>query len=278
MLRFVNRQFLKRRLDYGCRTWEQRALPDFIIIGAQKSGTSSLFFYLAQHPQLVKSCVKEVHFFDGGIKPGIDNFAKGEAWYRAHFPLRKDLMATRKTFEASPFYIFNPPAPGRIANLLPDVKIIALLRNPVERAISQYFQERRRNREPLQITEAVMQEETRLEPAIKREDYNSTTFMYHSYKSRGLYKQQLERYFEHFRRQQILLIKSEDFFKNTNGILRQVFEFIGVAPDFTVANLTPRNFAKPKSTVPAEVSEYLKRYFLPHNQALYELVGRDFGW
>lgn len=278
MLRFVKRQFLKRRLDYGRLTWEQRALPDFIIIGAQKAGTSSLFFYLAQHPQVVGSYTKEVHFFDGGIKPGTNNFAKGETWYRAHFPLRKNLGATQKTFEASPFYIFNPLVPGRIADLLPDVKLIALLRNPVDRAISQYFQEKRRNREPLEITEALAQEETRLEPAIRRRDYNNATFMYHSYKSRGLYKQQLERYFERFSRQQILLIKSEDLFKDTNGTLRQVFEFIGVDSDFTVRKLTPRNVAKTKGAVPSEVSEYLKSYFLPHNRALYELVGRDFGW
>jgi hypothetical protein len=278
VLRFVKRQFLKRRLDYGRLTWEQRALPDFIVIGLQKSGTSSLFFYLAQHPQLVGSCIKEVHFFDGGIKPGIDNFAKGEAWYRAHFPLRKDLSATQKTFEASPFYLFNPLAPSRIANLLPNVKIIALLRNPVDRAISQYFQEKRRKREPLEITEALEQEETRLKQVIERGDYNSATFIYHSYKSRGLYKQQIERYFKYFPRQQLLLIKSEDLFKDTNNILRQVFEFIGVASDFAIDNLTPRNVAKTRSPVSSEVSAYLKSYFLPHNQALYELVGRDFGW
>src|ERR1041384_7789414 len=155
MRRFVDKHFRKLRFSYARLTWEQRALPDFIIIGAQKAGTSSLFFYLAQHPQLVGSFIKEVHFFDGGMKPGIDNFAKGEPWYRAHFPLRKDLGPTHKTFEASPCYIFNPLAPIRIHDLLPDVKIVALLRNPVDRAISQYFQERRRNREPLEITEAL---------------------------------------------------------------------------------------------------------------------------
>jgi hypothetical protein len=278
MQRFLNRRVRKLSFRYRQLTWEKRVLPDFIIIGAQKAGTSSLFFYLSQHPQLVPSWTKEVHFFDGGLNPRRDNFAKGEAWYRAHFPLRKNISAEQRTFEASPIYIFNPLAPERISDLVPDVKMIALLRNPTDRAISQYFQEKRKNREPLGIDEALKQEEKRLEPVIKDRDYKNDIFIRHSYKTRGLYKEQLERCLNYFPRQQILIINSEEFFTDPNNTLRHVFEFVGVDPGFTVKNLTPRNVSRNKNPVASEVYDYLNSYFLPHNQALYELVGRNYGW
>lgn len=278
MQRFFHKRV--RKLSFRLRqlTWHKRMLPHFIIIGAQKAGTSSLFFYLRQHPQLVPSWTKEVHFFDGGLKPRIDNFAKGETWYRAHFPLMKDLTPDQKTFEASPFYIFNPLVPGRIFDLVPTVKMIALLRNPTERAISQYFQEKRRKREPLSMREAFAQEEERLRPVLDRQDFKNDIFIHSAYKSRGRYREQLERYLEYFPKEQLLVIRSEDFFTDTNDVLKRIFEFVGVNSAFTVENLAPRNVGKSKSTVPPEVYEYLNSYFRPHNEALYELVGRHYGW
>ena len=277
------RRYLKsraRRLIFRYRrlSWQKRALPDFIIIGAQKAGTSSLFFYLSQHPQLVPPCKKEVHFFDGGLNPDIDDFKKGEAWYRAHFPLQKNMNAHQKTFEASPLYLFNPLAPRRIFDLVPNVRIIALLRKPTERALSHYFQETRRNRERLSINEALQQEEKRLEPVMKDRDYKNDIFIRHTYKSRGLYKEQIQRYLDYFPWQQILVINSEAFFTDPSNTLRRVFEFVGVDSDFQVKDLTPRNVAKNKSAVPSDVYDYLNSYFLPHNQALYELVGQNYGW
>jgi hypothetical protein len=277
-MRFFHKRVRKLGFRYRQLTWKKRALPDLIIIGAQKAGTSSLFFYLRQHPQLVPSWTKEVHFFDGGLSPRSDTFAKGEAWYRAHFPLRKELSAQQKTFEASPIYIFNPLAPKRIFDLVPEVKIIALLRNPTDRAISQYFQERRRKKERLEMDEAFQQEEKRLGPAIQERDYKNHAFIHHAYKSRGRYKEQLERYFSYFPRQQMLIIRSEDFFVAPHKTLREVFEFLRVDADFTVKDLTPRNVGKSKSTVPADVREYLNSYFRPHNQALYDLLGQNYGW
>ena len=269
-----------RRLKWQYRqaTWHRRALPDFIIIGAQKSGTSSLHSYLTQHPQLLPAYKKEIHFFDGGLNPGVDNFEKGQAWYRAHFPLNKNISNHQKTFEASPLYIFHPIAPKRIFDLVPKVKIIAVLRNPTERAISHYFHQRRKNREPLSIYEALQEEEKRLEPVIKEKDYKNDIFIRNSYKSRGLYKYQLERYLNYFSWQQILVINSEDCFAKPDKTLKRVFDFVGVDTEFNVQDLNPRNVASNKSDVPPEVYEYLNSYFLPHNQALYELVGESYGW
>lgn len=268
-----------RRLirQYRQVTWRSRPLPDFIIIGAQKSGTSSLYAYLGQHPQLLPSFKKEVHFFDGGLSYKKDNYKEGQAWYRAHFPI-KDVGAPYKAFEASPIYIFNPLAPRRIFDLIPEVKIIALLRNPTERAISHYFHIRRAGREPLSINEALRAEEKRLASVIEGKDYKSAIFRWHSYKSRGLYKEQIERFLEYFSWQQILILCSEEFFSEPDTTLRRVFEFVGVDTGFKVQDLKPENVASNRSEVDPDVYRYLNNYFLPHNQALYELVGKNYAW
>jgi hypothetical protein len=261
-------------------TWSGRGLPDCIVIGAQKSGTTSMFGYLGQHPQLLPSFRKEVHFFDGGLDPGVDNFAKGLPWYCAHFPLRRSIGAGQKMFEASPLYIFNPLAPRRIAALVPGVKIVALLRNPTERAISHYFHNKRsgQGREPLTIHEALQAEERRLEPVIGRQDYKNDAFIHHSYKRRGLYREQLERYFQCFPRDQILVMSSETFFAEPEACLERVFAFVGVDPRYKVENLMPRNVANNRSDVTPDVYEYLDRFFRLHNQELYEMMGEDYGW
>jgi len=175
-------------------------------------------------------------------------------------------------------YIFSPLAPKRIAELIPDVKMIAVLRNPTERAISHYFHECRMGRETLPIVEALQAEEERLRPFIANEDYRHTIFIHHSYKSRGRYKEQISRYLEYFSREQILILKSDDLFSKADEVLRQVFAFIGVNSDFQITDLEARNISPNRTKVDDEVYQYLDHYFLPHNQALNELVGQDFGW
>jgi hypothetical protein len=262
--------------QYRHATWRNRSLPDFIIIGAQKSGTSSLFNYLAQHPQLLPSTEKEVHFFDGGLDPHVDTFEKGQAWYRDHFPLKKSISTHQKTFEASPLYIFNPLAPGRIFDLIPKVKIIAVLRNPTDRAISQYFHEKRANWETLSIYDALQNEEKRLESI--GDDYKNNAYIHHSYKSRGLYKAQIERYLNYFPWNQILVIASEEFFNEPHKTLKRVFEFVEVDPAFKINDISPSNVASNRSDVAPEVYEYLNCYFSSPNQALYEMVRENYGW
>lgn len=265
------------RFYFRHATWRIRPLPDFIIIGTQKAGTTSLHALLSQHPQFLKPYEKEVHFFDGGLDPAVDNYEKGQTWYRAHFPFRRNGSAS-KVFEASPLYIFNPLVPDRIFDLLPQVRIIAILRNPTDRAISHYFHEKQRGYESLPIMEALLMEEQRLEPAIQLRDYKNYSFIHHSYKSRGRYSEQLERYFKFFPRQQVLILTSEEFFHDQNKILRQMTDFAGIDSSFAVKDSRPRNVAKNKEQVSAEVYEYLNNYFQPHNQTLYELLGKQFPW
>jgi hypothetical protein len=263
---------------FSSRWSARRALPDFIIIGAMKSGTSSLFTFLSQHPQLIAASRKEVHFFDGGLKPTKDNYAQGPAWYREHFPLKRDISAGQKTFEASPLYIFNPLAPRRIAELLPSVKLIAILRNPTDRAISHYFHETRKGRESLPIMSALLAEDERLRPVLQAQDYKSSTYIHCSFKSRGRYREQLDRYVDLFGPEQMLILGAEKFYADPTSSLQQVCRFVGVDESYTPADLRPRNVGTNRSAVDPEVYEYLDDYFGSHNQALYELVGEDFGW
>ncbi|MCI5147305.1 MAG: sulfotransferase, partial [Candidatus Electrothrix sp. AR3] len=114
---------------YSALTARLRPLPNFLVIGAQKSGTTSLFHYICQHPQVFENKSKEIHFFD-------HNYHCGANWYRSHFPLAGKLMRNRCLGEATPYYLCHPHAPSHIFDLLPRVKIIAILRDPVERAIS----------------------------------------------------------------------------------------------------------------------------------------------
>jgi hypothetical protein len=261
--------------QYRSATCRFRSLPHFIIIGAQKCGTSSLFYYLSQHPQIRLSSKKELHFFDGGADPAVDNYEKGSGWYRSHFPFLKSVSGQCLTGEATPIYIFDPLVPARISNLLPTVKLIALLRNPTERAISHYFHARGKNMEPLSIMEALQKEDERMRSA----DFSSVSFIHHSYKSRGRYWEQLERYRRYFAAEQLLVLSSEEFFRDPANILHKVFGFLGVRKDFEIKDLVPiKNVAIKKAQVSPEVYDYLDNYFRPHNQALHQLLGRKFDW
>ena len=271
---------LKKRiiLEYQKLSSDKRSFPDFIIIGAQKSGTTSMYAYLEQHPDIIGSLNKEIHFFDGGTNPKVDNFKKGINWYKAHFPLCKN-VENKKIFEASPLYIFNPLVPKRIANYIPKVKVIALLRNPSDRAISHYFHNNKRERrEKLDIMEAFETEEKRLEKVLLEKDYKSNIFRNFSYKRRGHYKEQLDRYFNYFSKDQILVLNSQSFFSNPHDTLMEVFNFVGVNPNFKVKNLKPKNIGRKKESVSIEVYNYLNDYFKPHNEALYKLLNQDFNW
>lgn len=273
--RFLNKKYF----DYRKATWRSRPLPDFLIIGAQKSGTTSLHNFLIQHPHLVASPItKEIYFFSTHKLDSKEFYTNGEVWYRAHFPRRKEIGAYSKVFESTPDYLFHPLAPERIFKMIPEVKLIALLRNPTERAISQYFMKKAKNRETLSMLEAFKIEEYRLEKIIGQGDYTNSTFTDQSYKSRGLYAEQLERFFRYFPKSQILILSSEEFFLTPNNTLKLIFDFVGVDGDFSVNDVTPRNVGKNKHEVPPGVREYLDDYFRKPNQALYKLLGKDFGW
>src|SRR4051812_20031887 len=125
--------------DYRHLSAPLRGLPSVLIIGAQKSGTTSLSSYLVEHPDMLPSLRKEVHYFSF-------NYERGVNWYRAHFPYTHHLRRGALTLDATPYYLVHPLVAQRAAQLLPHAKLVVLLRNPVDRALSHYQHEVRGGR------------------------------------------------------------------------------------------------------------------------------------
>ena len=261
-----------------------RVLPDFVIIGAQKCGTTSLYDYLCRHPQICSALVKEVDYFDKG-------FHRGVLWYRSNFPLCSTIERRKKlqsqnilTGEASTGYLFHPHAPARMAQVIPDAKLIVLLRNPVERAYAHYQHNLRRGREPLTFEDAVRNEDERLAGELEKiradETYSSSGYAHFSYLKRGIYVDQLKSYQQTFDRDQMLILQSEDFFQNVQSNMDKVFRLLGVQL-FRLGDVPPKNvgnYAKEKLKDHSEIYNDLVSHFAPHNQRLYEYLGTDFGW
>ncbi len=271
----LRKPFKKLYKRYRIATSAWRTLPHFIIIGAMKSGTSSLFSYLIQHPQIMGSYKKEVHFFDW-------NYSKGTSRYRSHFPLARAVKPGMLAGEASPSYLYSPRAPARIHALLPQARLIALLRNPTERAISHYFHAVRTHRESLPLMEALWAEEERIAPALEKmrrdEFFKSPELVWHSYKKRGIYVEQLKRYWRYFDKDQLLIVNSDAIFNDPRAALKRIFTFLGVDPDVEIRNLAAENVGGNRTDVPLSVYAYLDAFFAPYNEELYEHIQQDFGW
>lgn len=265
---------------YRMLTARLRSLPHFIIIGGMRCGSTSLYQYLAQHPNVYPAIRKEVHFFDR-------HYVRGPNWYRAHFPcwlwfpfIRATRGASAVTGEATAYYSFHPLAAPRIAELMPQVRVIAILRNPVARAYSHYWHEVKRGREKLSFTEAIESEADRLEGEAEKlcsePNYSSFHHAHFSYLARGRYAEQLEAWMKFFPGNQILVLQSEDFFANTAAVLDRVSTHLGLPP-CTLHIMKVFN----KSTYPPmeiAMSERLYEYFRPHNERLSKLVGMEFFW
>ncbi len=253
-------------------------LPDFILIGAAKSGTTSLYSCLCHHPQIISAAVKEVHFFD-------ENFHRGIAWYRSQFPsllTKYDIRRRRVvlTFESSPYYIFHPHAPRRMARLIPKVRLLALFRNPVDRAYSHYHHQVRLGNETLSFESAIDCESERIEreteKMLRDENYMSFNHRAFSYLARGIYIDQLRSWFSFFPREQMLILQSENLYANPTGALAQTYAFLGLPPK-AFENFWQSN----KGNYPPMSDQTRKRlleYFAPYNQELYKYLGVDWQW
>lgn len=256
-----------------------RLLPDFIIIGGQRCGTTSLYRYLVEHPDIAGARRKEVHFFD-------NSFHRGTRWYNAHFPLSLERRAREMrghpliTGEASPYYLFHPHAPRRVRQLVPNAKLIALLRNPVDRAYSHYHLSVRLGFETLPFEQAIESEHERLNGELERmladDKYYSRSHQHHSYLARGIYVDQLKIWLDTFPREQILILRSEDFYADPGPAIQQVTDFIGLNP-YRKARYEVHNDGKYNS-LSDDMRAFLYEYYAPHNERLNDYLGMDFGW
>ena len=266
---------------YARPTAGLRLLPDYLIIGAQRAGTTSLHRYLVQHPGVRTTLrTKGVHFFDTG-------YGRGMSWYASRFPTRLTgwYVARRhgvelRTGEASPYYLFHPHVPARVAEHLPQVKLIALLRDPVVRAYSHYQHEAARGFETLSFEEAIEAEPARLAGETRRllaePLYNSFEHQHHSYLARGRYHEQLAHWRALFDDRQLLVISSERFFREPEATFRRVLEFLEL-PAFTPDGFEKHNGYDYRGMGDAVHARLVEHYREP-NRLLYESLGDDFGW
>jgi hypothetical protein len=259
-----------RQAELRIRTGQPRALPDAVILGAMKSGTTSLHNYLVQHPGVIEPLRKEVHYFDV-------NFERGEAWYRAHFGREGEQGLN---LDSSPYYLFHPAVPGRLHGLLPDAKLIVLLRDPVRRAYSHYWHERDKGRETLSFEDAIAAEAERLGNSGQRLADGtlprSREHQHFSYLARGRYAEQFDRWFAVFPRSQFLVLRFEDLAREPLEALNAALDFLGL-PRVASVSLEARNTRKYPPLADATAVR-LREYFEPHNQRLEALLGRPLHW
>ena len=239
-----------------------------------RCGTTFLHTYLLEHPKVMAPVRRQLWFFDM-------SFHRGIGWYRSRFPLKiQRVLRGRITGEATPDYLFHREVPGRVARVLPQVKLLVLLRNPVDRAYSHYWLEVRQGQETLSFEKAIEAEDLRLrhegDDIFKGGSYHDSHHRRHSYLARGIYVDQLLTWMRHFPLERLLILKSEDLYQNAPKVYGQTLRFLGL-PDWEPDHFEPRNAGEYSDMNPA-TRRHLTEYFSTHNERLYRLLGRNLGW
>lgn len=286
------RDVLKRGFrEAAVLTAALRPPPDFMIIGTKRGGTTSLYFDLLEHPQTIRLSpppvpglkidpTKGVHFFDS-------NYFRGDRWYGSHMPtstaraLRSRLAGGRVVAgEASPYYLFHPDAARRAHVAVPDVRVIALLRDPVMRTYSHWKERRREHAEELSFVDALSAEPDRLagerERLVADSHYVSYAWEQQSYFTQSLYADALRPWIELFGRDRVLVAASEDYYDRPDDVLASMHEFLGISVDSSAPH-QHRNAAQ-GSELPADVHSMLAERFREPNAQLSALTGQAFPW
>jgi len=258
----------------------RRALPNFMLIGAQKSGTSSMFAYLKQHPQIVPPVYKEPYFFDR-------HYDRGLAWYGCNFPALSTIQRKNDrtgkphlTFEATATYVFDEKAPDRIASDVDTRKFILLLRNPVDRAISAYWHAKRMGRETRSLDDALDADLFHYEAECAFEEGRGPQppgpAPKPAYVRRGIYRESVQRWHTIFGPDNLLVLQSEAMFADPGAVMAKVFAFLNLAPAAS-NNYEAQNVGGYRKT-DENARARLAHFYRPHNEALNRLTGNGFTW
>lgn len=245
-----------------------RTTPDFLILGAQKAGTTSLFEYLAGHPAVIRPATKELHYF-------TLYHDHGPAWY--HRELRADTRTPERgwTFEASPYYLFHPAVPARCAACCPATRLILLVRDPATRALSHYRHEVRLGYEPLPMEAAFAAEVERLRTPLDTPD-GLHAHRHWSYRARSRYAEQIEAWLNYFPARQMLVIQSELFFAQPARVLHDIQDFLGL-PDAPPARPMEHLNAGPTVETSATFVRELRRSLEAESEKLARLLRHHWG-
>lgn len=271
---------------YGAASASSRPPPDFVVIGAKRGGTTTLWRLLLDHPQVMPMVPaaknrKGVHYFD-------ERYEKSLSWYLGHFPSavarRRHRAATGGCVvgEASPNYLFDPRVPQRVAAALPEVKLVVSLRDPVARAHSHYKERVKAGVESLPFEEALRAEDARLAGELDRmmsdARYYSRAWDWYSYRARGHYADQLALWLQHFARESVMVIKAEALYNDQASAWGRLQAFLGL--DVVPAGQArhENDLTRAGSVAPA-TREMLHSYFESHNQRLAQLLGgSEWSW
>ena len=257
-----------------------RILPDFLVIGVGRGGTTSCFHYLSQHPSIIGSAYDDIGFFD-------QNFHLGLNWYRSMFPTKflKKKIAKKfgkcLTYDVTPAYIRKPWAARRIKELFPEIKLIALLRNPVDKAYSHYNSKMQVEGDTKTTFEEMIEEDIKM--IEKFENTNSIiddeyfrNYIEKSPLGRGLYAQQLKIWFELFDPKQILILTSEELSTETNKTMNKIFQFLDL-PDYEIPDTAKRSTGN-YTNMKMDTRKKLISFYSKYNQDLFKLLNQEFDW
>jgi len=259
-------------LMWRLATHDFRQLPSAIIVGTMKGGTTQLFAYLIRHPQLFPPCNKEIDYFSRHSDKSLQ-------WYRSRFPMRRRLVAAKGlALEASPSYLSTPSAWAKMHAVLPDVRLIAVLRDPVSRAFSHYQHLKTRHKEQRSfghaVDELLQQDRMPAQFGVARRPESPS---FSGYIARGYYALQLEPLLQLYPHEQVLILDSADLFADTNGVCQQVFDFLEVEP-YEVQPGKVYNRGYYNETIDPAVAARLREHYRPYDELLMRLVGHSFSW
>lgn len=270
MFQKIKHQLIKRH--YFAITGPQRVLPDFIIIGAMKSGTTSLYYNICEHPCILKAAYDEIGYFDVNYHLGLN-------WYRSMFPTnsqkKKIIQKYGKclTGEDTPFYFWNIQAAKRIQKDLPNVKLIAILRNPIDRAYSEYQNGKRNGTEKREFQDIISQEIDEIENSLLSIEKCSKN---NAIVSRGIYSIQLELWKDKFEKNELLILQTEEFSQDINKVMSRVYEFLEL-PQHTVSKeRKEKSFEYSKMN--EKTREILHEFYKPYNEKLFKFLGHKMDW
>jgi hypothetical protein len=244
--------------------------PDFLVIGVGKGGSSSIYRWIVQHPFILEAVTKELHFFN------TQRYQLGESWYQAQFPHIPE-GTPYITGEATPWYYAQSGVAEKVKHYNPDIKLIITLRNPCDRAISQYYMNRKVGRENRSLLSAIQSERSRLDNLSDLSQLPADYWSFeHGALLLGLYVKFLKIWLNLFPREQLLILKSEDLFKTPKSELNKIFKFLDL-PEHSLQEYPKYNAGNYKS-VDVEVYKILVDFYRPYNQELEDLLGMKFGW
>ncbi|MDB9721748.1 sulfotransferase domain-containing protein [Nitrosopumilus sp.] len=270
----IKHKLINRHFYY--LTSSLRVLPEFIVIGAAKSGTTSLYHYLSQHPCIIKSAYDELGYFD-------DNFNLGLNWYRSLFPTKftqQKIEHEHKkflTYDVTPGYFQNPSCIKRMYETLPNVKLILVLRNPVDRTYSHYQASTKRGIKTKKSFQEILDKDLKKYEEVKNDDSEYKNFILNSYIGPSIYVKLVKEWLKYFSSEQLLILSSEELKKNHKEVFSKIHNFLNIK-DEEIDTVTKHNTGGDYTPLNSELRQKVIDFFKPHNEELFNIINQKFDW